>query len=58
MVIACGNGDHSGEFRHTGIDTFTLLEREEGWRIVSIAFSMEPEGGPESPLPPPDSTSR
>lgn len=41
-----------GQFKHTGIDAFTLIKTEDGWRIVGTAFSMEPEGGPVSPFEP------
>ena len=41
-----------GEFLHCGIDAFTLLETEEGWRIATAAFTMEPTGCEPSPLGP------
>ena len=34
----------SGKFSHCGIDVFTLLKTDEGWKIVSLAYSVEPEG--------------
>jgi hypothetical protein len=41
-----------GEFLHCGVDAFTLLETEAGWRIATIAFTMEPTGCEPSPLGP------
>ena len=41
-----------GEFLHCGVDAFTLLETEEGWRIATAAFTMEPTGCEPSPLGP------
>ena len=32
------------KFSHCGVDVFTLLKTKEGWKIVTIAFSVEPEG--------------
>lgn len=33
-----------GKFSHCGIDVFTFLRAPEGWKIVSMAYSIEPEG--------------
>lgn len=41
-----------GEFLHCGVDAFTLLETEEGWKIATGAFTMEPTGCEPSPLGP------
>ena len=41
-----------GEFLHCGVDAFTLLETEEGWKIATAAFTMEPTGCDPSPLGP------
>jgi hypothetical protein len=41
-----------GQFLHCGVDAFTLLETEEGWKIAGVAFTMEPEGCEPSPLGP------
>jgi hypothetical protein len=30
-----------GEWSHCGVDTFTLIETAAGWRIVSLAYSIE-----------------
>jgi uncharacterized protein YciI len=42
----------NGEFLHCGVDAFALLNTEDGWRITSIAFTMEPTGCAPSPLGP------
>jgi hypothetical protein len=34
----------SGKFSHCGVDVFTLLKAAEGWKIVSIVYSVEPDG--------------
>ncbi|HEU4464147.1 MAG TPA: nuclear transport factor 2 family protein [Gemmatimonadota bacterium] len=41
-----------GEFLHCGVDTFTLLRTDGGWKIASVAFTMEPTGCEPSPLGP------
>lgn len=33
-----------GKFSHCGIDVFTFLKTKEGWKIVSLAYSAEPNG--------------
>jgi ketosteroid isomerase-like protein len=42
-----------GRFSHCGIDAFTLLKAPDGWKISSIAYTVEPEGCLPSPLGPP-----
>ncbi|MEN8145975.1 MAG: hypothetical protein ABFS14_13635 [Gemmatimonadota bacterium] len=45
-----------GEWSHCGVDTFTMLRTEEGWRIASLAWTVEqppdcerhPDGPPAS----------
>ena len=32
------------KFSHCGVDAFTLLKTEAGWRISSLSYSMENEG--------------
>jgi len=32
------------KFSHCGVDVFTLLKTTEGWKIATIAYTMEPEG--------------
>ncbi len=41
-----------GKFSHCGIDSFSLLKTQEGWKITGIVFSMEPENCAPSPLGP------
>lgn len=41
-----------GKFSHCGIDSFSLLKMEEGWKITGIVFSMEAENCAPSPLGP------
>ncbi|HSF89431.1 MAG TPA: nuclear transport factor 2 family protein [Saprospiraceae bacterium] len=36
--------DVSGKFEHCGVDIFTLVKSNEGWKIVTVAFTMEPDG--------------
>ena len=43
----------NGEFSHCGIDVFTMLEGEDGWRVTSITYDVVREGCPVSPLGPP-----
>lgn len=38
-----------GAFSHCGIDAFSLVETENGWRISSVAYTTEREGC-ESPV--------
>lgn len=33
-----------GVFSHCGIDVFTFLRTAAGWKIVSMAYSIEPDG--------------
>jgi len=35
---------NDGELSHCGIDVFTLLATEDGWRIAGVAFTVEPTG--------------
>lgn len=42
-----------GEWSHCGIDAFTLVETDAGWRVSSISYTSETSDCPESPLPPP-----
>ncbi len=36
--------DISGTFSHCGVDIFTLIKGNEGWKIVTLTFTMEPDG--------------
>ena len=42
--------DHT--FSHCGVDSFTLARTGTGWRIVDVAFTIEPTGCAPSPLGP------
>jgi len=42
----------NGNFLHCGVDSFSLIKTEEGWKIAGVVFTMEPEGCEESPLEP------
>jgi hypothetical protein len=41
-----------GTFSHCGVDTFTLFRTGEGWRIATVAYTVETEGCAPSPLGP------
>lgn len=32
----------SGKFSHCGVDVFTLFKGNDGWRIVNISYTVEP----------------
>ncbi|MEN9685721.1 MAG: hypothetical protein RLZZ28_1507 [Bacteroidota bacterium] len=34
----------SGKFSHCGVDVFTLLKSDHGWKIVNISYTVEPNG--------------
>lgn len=40
----------NGAFSHCGIDIFTLVRTDVGWRISAIAYTVETEACPASPL--------
>jgi len=41
------------ELSHCGIDVFTLVRTDEGWRIATITYSVRTEDCEDSPLGPP-----
>jgi len=41
-----------GNFSHCGIDSFSFLKTDAGWKIAGIVFSMETDDCAESPLGP------
>ena len=43
----------NGEFSHCGIDVFTLLKSDEGWKVTAITYNTVREGCSTSPLGPP-----
>ena len=34
----------SGKFSHCGIDLFTFIKTDQGWKINSCSFTVEPDG--------------
>ena len=42
-----------GKFSHNGIDVFTLMKLDDGWKIVSTAYTIEPAGPSKNPAGPP-----
>lgn len=42
-----------GSWSHCGVDAFTLVETDAGWRVSSVSYTSEISDCPESPLPPP-----
>lgn len=36
--------DISGKFSHCGIDVFTMVKTNEGWKIATAAYTIEPDG--------------
>jgi hypothetical protein len=42
-----------GKFTHCGVDSFLLVKGADGWKITSIAYTVETEGCSPSPLGPP-----
>ncbi|MGI9204526.1 MAG: nuclear transport factor 2 family protein [Woeseiaceae bacterium] len=41
-----------GVFSHCGVNNFSMLKTDDGWKIAGIVFSMEPDGCEPSPLGP------
>jgi hypothetical protein len=42
-----------GVFSHTGIDTFTFLKTDDGWKIAALAYTVEPDRPSAHPAGPP-----
>jgi hypothetical protein len=42
----------NGEFSHCGVDAFTLIKTQDGWKIAGTVYTVEPEGCDPSPLGP------
>lgn len=38
-----------GTFSHCGVDTFTLVKSSEGWKVASLAYTVEQDGCKERP---------
>ncbi len=44
---------NNGKLSHNGTDCFTLMKTDVGWKIVSLAYSVEPGTQTENPVGPP-----
>ena len=44
---------NNGTFSHCGIDAFSLVKTDEGWKIAAAMWTVERTGCPPSPLGPP-----
>jgi len=42
----------NGTFSHCGINNFSMLQTDDGWKITGVVFSIEVEDCAESPLGP------
>lgn len=42
----------NGKFTHCGVDAFTLIKTQDGWKIAGTVYTIEPEGCDQSPLGP------
>ncbi len=40
----------NGKFSHCGVDSFSLIKTDEGWKIVGAVYTVERTGCKESPL--------
>lgn len=43
----------NGRFSHSGVDAFTLFKTETGWKVATVAYSVEPEAPSRHPAGPP-----
>ncbi len=43
----------NGAFSHSGIDTFTFMKTDQGWRIAALAYTVEPDRPSAHPSGPP-----
>ena len=41
-----------GKFSHCGVEIFDLLRTSAGWKIVSVVYTVQPQGCAPSPLGP------
>jgi hypothetical protein len=41
-----------GKFSHCGVDAFSLVKTDDGWKIAGFIYTVEPEGCRPSPLGP------
>lgn len=42
-----------GKFSHCGVDAFTLVRSDTGWKIATVVYTIERDGCAPSPLGPP-----
>lgn len=47
-----------GKFSHSGLDLFTLVQTDDGWKIASLVFTVEPHTPSQHPDGPPKVTAR
>jgi hypothetical protein len=47
-----------GVFSHSGIDTFTFLKTNQGWKIAALAYTVEPDRPSAHPAGPPAAPAR
>ena len=53
-VVWARHDFHTGsKFSHNGRDCYVLLKTDQGWKIVSLVFSVEPAPHTENPAGPP-----
>ena len=43
----------NGKFTHSGVDVFTLVKTDGGWKIAGLVFTMEPNTPSQHPAGPP-----
>ena len=43
----------NGRFSHSGVDVFSLLKTDTGWKIASVVYSVEPGTPSQHPAGPP-----
>ena len=53
MVWAPYDFHREGKFSHSGIDVFTLMRAGDEWKIVNLAFTMQPHVPSQHPAGPP-----
>ena len=44
----------NGQFSHCGVDAFSLIKTNDGWKITGTIYTVRREDCPESPLGPPE----
>ena len=44
----------NGEFSHCGVDAFSLIKTQQGWKIAGTVYSIQRTDCPENPLGPPE----